>query len=74
VVVADEQTRWTKVTVEQWYGQGPREVEVTTDTAVWYHAGKPPVAIRWVLIRDPQQVFDPQALLSTNLAHTPEQI
>jgi hypothetical protein len=27
-----------------------------------------------VLIRDPQQAFDPQALLSTNLAHTPEQM
>ena len=73
-VVADEKTRWTKVTVEQWYGEGPREVEVTTDTAVWYHAGKPPVAIRWVLIRDPQRAFDPQALLSTNLVHTPEQL
>jgi DDE superfamily endonuclease len=73
-VAADEQTRWTTVTVEQWYGEGPREVEITTDTAVWYHAGKPPVAIRWVLIRDPQQAFDPQALLSTNLAHTPEQM
>ena len=73
-VVADEKTRWTKVTVEQWYGAGPREVEVTTDTAVWYHAGKPSVAIRWVLIRDPQQAFDPQALLSTTLAHTPEQM
>ena len=41
---------------------------------MWYHAGKPPVAIRGVLIRDPQQAFDPQALLSTNLAHTPEQM
>jgi hypothetical protein len=27
-----------------------------------------------VLIRDPQQAFDPQALLSTHLAHTPEQM
>jgi hypothetical protein len=60
--------------VEQWYGEGPREVEVATDTAVWYHTGKPPVAIRWVLIRDPKQAFKPQALLSTNLEHTPEQI
>jgi hypothetical protein len=49
-------------------------VEVTTDTAVWYHTGKPPVAIRWVLIRDPQEDCKPQALLSTNLAYTPEQI
>jgi hypothetical protein len=73
-VLVDERTLWTKVLVEQWYGEGPREVEVTTDTAVWYHTGKPPVAIRWVLIRDPQEDCKPQALLSTNLGYTPEQI
>jgi DDE superfamily endonuclease len=73
-VLADEKTLWTTLLVEQWYGAGPREVEVTTDTAVWYHAGKPPVAIRWVLIRDPQKAFDPQALLSTHLEHTPAQM
>jgi hypothetical protein len=49
-------------------------VEVATDTAVWYHAGKPPVPIRWVLMRDPHQSFEAQALLSTNLDQTPEQI
>jgi hypothetical protein len=73
-VLADKRTQWTTLRVEQWYGKGPREVEVATDTAVWYHTGKPPVAIRWVLLRDPQEDFTPQALLSTNLAYTPEQI
>jgi len=73
-VLADKRTQWTTLRVEQWYGKGPREVEVATDTAVWYHTGKPAVAIRWVLIRDPQEDFKPQALLSTNLAYTPEQI
>jgi hypothetical protein len=73
-VLADENPPWTPVLVEQWYGEGPREVEITTDTAVWYHAGKPPVAIRWVLLRDPKEAFDPQALLSTHLEHTPEQM
>jgi DDE superfamily endonuclease len=73
-VLADKRTQWTTLRVEQWYGKGPREVDVATDTAVWYHTGKPPVAIRWVLIRDPQEDFKPQALLSTNLAYTPEQI
>ena len=72
--MADEKTPWTTVLVAQWYGVVPRAVEVATDTAVWYHPGKPPVAIRWVLIRDPKQTFKPQALLSTNLAHTPEQM
>jgi len=73
-VLADEKTQWTKLTIDNWYGEGPREVEVATDTAVWYHSGKPPVAIRWTLIRDPQERFKPQALLSTNLDHTPEQM
>ena len=73
-VLADEKTLWSTLTVDDWYGEGPREIEVATDTAVWYHSGKPPVAIRWVLIRDPQARFKPQALLSTNLAHTCEQM
>ena len=41
---------------------------------MWYHAGEPTVCLRWVLIRDPQQQFDPQALLGTDLASTPAQI
>ena len=73
-VLTDERTHWTTLIVEQWYGEGPREVEVATDIAVWYHTGKPPVTIRWVLIRDPKKVFKPQALLSTHLEYTPEQI
>jgi hypothetical protein len=44
------------------------------DTAGWYHAGNPPVAIRWVLIRDPKEEFDPQAVLSTPPTHTPAQM
>jgi len=73
-VLADEKTPWSTLTIDDWYGEGPREVEVATDTAVWYHSGKPPVAIRWVLIRDPQERFKPQALLSTHLEHTCEQM
>jgi hypothetical protein len=73
-VLADPATVWTTLTVKNWYGGGRREVEVTSDTALWYHSGVPPVAIRWVLIRDPRGKFEPQALLSTNLSHTPMQI
>jgi len=73
-VLTAERTQWSTVSVAQWYGEGPREVEIATDTAVWYHTGKPPVAIRWVLIRDPHERFKPQALLSTDLEHTPEQM
>ena len=58
-------TTWTPITVP-WYGGRTAALEVATDTAIWYHGGKPPVAIRWVLIRDPQGQFEPQALLATD--------
>jgi hypothetical protein len=73
-VLVDERTPWTRLLVAQWYGEGPREVEVATDTAVWYPTGTPPVALRWVLIRDPHARCTPQAVLSTNLEHMPAQI
>jgi len=73
-VLKDAQTPWTPLTVNAWYGGGTREVEVCTDTAVWYHAGLPSVPIRWVLIRDPQAEFPPQALVTTHLAQTPLQL
>src|SRR5206468_8076379 len=41
---------------------------------VWYHTGKPPVPIRWVLVRDPDATFPPQAILSTNLDADPVQL
>jgi hypothetical protein len=73
-VLTDPATVWTRLTIKNWYGGSRREVEVTSDTAIWYHSGLPPVAIRWVLICDPLAEFEPQALVSTNLSHTPKQI
>jgi DDE superfamily endonuclease len=73
-VLSDPQTQWRTVRVNNWYGGGAREVELCTDTAVWYHTGLPPVPIRWVLIRDPQSEFEPQALVTTQLDHAPIQM
>jgi hypothetical protein len=67
-------TIWTPVMVAQWYGKGERTVEVASATAVWYHTGLPPVPVRWLLIRDPQGEFAPQALLCTDLSAQPAQI
>ena len=64
---------WDSVSVD-WYDGTTRIVELTSQTAVWYRSGKPPVIIRWVLIRDPQGVFDPQALLCTDPAADPTQV
>jgi hypothetical protein len=73
-LAADPATSWARIKINNWYGEGAREVEVSTDRAVWYHSGLPPVSIRWLLIRDPQGQFETQALLSTNLAHSSQEM
>jgi hypothetical protein len=73
-VLADPATKWRRLLVPRWYSQGPRRVEIVSATALWYHTGQPAVPIRWVLIRDPQGKFAPQALLCTDLSATPLQI
>jgi hypothetical protein len=73
-VLRDTTASWTSVTIPAWYREPQRTVEVVSDTAVWYHTGMPPVPIRWVLIRDPQNQFRPQALLATDMTLTPVQI
>jgi hypothetical protein len=72
--LADPTTTWELLTVPFWYGVRNRVIEIATGTAVWYHGGLPPVALRWVLIRDPQDTFPPQALLCTDPSATPLQI
>ena len=57
-----------------WYDGTTRTVELTSQTAVWYRSGKPPVPLRWVLVRDPQGEFATPALLCTDLAVDPAQI
>ena len=64
---------WTKASVA-WYDGATRIVELASQTALWYHSGKPPVPIRWVLIRDPLGEFRPQALLCTDLNVAPTQV
>lgn len=73
-VLANPRTCWQRLRVSNWYGQGPRVVQIASGTAVWYRGGSPPLAIRWLLLRDPKGRFDPQALLCTDLSQTPEQI
>jgi hypothetical protein len=73
-VLADRHTMWQRLSINDWYGQGQRVVELTSATAVWYHTGLPPVPIRWVLVRDPQGKFETRALLCTQLDQDPGQI
>jgi hypothetical protein len=61
-VLNHRRTVWQRWKVQNWYGEGQRLVEVTSDTAVWYHPGLPPVPIRWVLVRDPKANGDVRTL------------
>ena len=74
VVAQDPSTTWTPIPVARWYGKEERTVEVVSATAVWHSTGLPAVPMRWVLIRDPQEEFETQALLCTDLGAQPERI
>jgi hypothetical protein len=73
-VAEDKPTRWKRITVQHWYGEKKRMIEITSKTAVWFHTGHPPLPIRWVMVRDPKQIFKTQALLCTDLSVSAEQI
>jgi hypothetical protein len=73
-VAANPKTRWQRVTIRNWYGEGKRVIEIVSQTAIWFHGGLPPLPIRCVLIRDPKGKFKTQALLCTNLKQDPVQI
>jgi len=60
--------------IANWYGSGERTVEVASETAVWYSTGLFAVPLRWVLVRDPEGKFKPQALLCTDLEADPKKI
>jgi hypothetical protein len=74
VVAEDPTTVWKPTTIANWYGEREREVEIASQTAVWYSTGLFAVPLRWVLLRDPQGEFKTQALLCTDLEADPEKI
>jgi hypothetical protein len=74
VVAEDPSTGWKPIVVANWYGKQKRTIEIVSQPAVWYSTGLPAVPLRWVLIRDPQEEFKPQALLCTDLNVEPGQI
>ena len=71
--IASPKTRWQPVSIH-WYGGVMRTLDIASGYAVWYHVSKPVVPIRWLLIRDPQGKFEPQALLCTERTYQPHQI
>jgi hypothetical protein len=73
-VAQDKHTRWKRLKVRNWYGEKKRDIEITSQTAIWFHSGQPPLPIRWVIVRDPRKIFKTQAVLGTDPNISAEQI
>ena len=71
--MSDSATLWTEARLA-WYGRTTKTVRLASGTALWYHTGLPAVSIRWVLITDRAEQFEPQALLCTDMRVEPQQI
>jgi hypothetical protein len=66
-------TPWESVDVD-WYGGQRKPLWVFSRTALWYTPRLPPVAIRYVLVADPEGKLRMEAFFCTDLEATPEQI
>jgi hypothetical protein len=64
---------WHETTVD-WYRGERKRLWVLSRPALWYTPGVAPVAIRLVLVRDPQGKLSDAAFFCTDLHTTPEQI
>jgi hypothetical protein len=73
VWAARSDTPWQDPVVD-WYRGERKRLGVFSRTALWYTPGQAPIAIRFVLVRDPEGKLPEAAFLCTDLQATPEQI
>jgi hypothetical protein len=73
VWAARSDTPWEAVEVD-WYGGQRKRLWVFSRTALWYTPGWAPVALRFVLVRDPEGKLPDAAFLCTDLQAALEQI
>jgi hypothetical protein len=66
-------TPWETIEVP-WYGGQRKKLWVFSRTALWYTPGLPPVAIRYMLVADPEGKLRMEVFCCTDLQATPEQI
>jgi hypothetical protein len=66
-------TPWETVEVT-WYGGERTKLWVFSRTALGYTPGVPPVALRYVLVADPEGQLRMEAFVCTDVQATPEQI
>jgi hypothetical protein len=66
-------TPWETVELD-WYGGKRKQLWVFSHTALWYTPKLPPVAIRYVVVADPEGKLRMEAFFCTDLEATPAEI
>jgi hypothetical protein len=66
-------TPWQEVVVD-WYGGRRKPVQVFSRAGLWHRRGCDPVAIRYVLARDPEGVQSDAAYFCTDERYGPEEV
>lgn len=70
---ARDDTPWEEIEVD-WYGGVKKKARVFSRTGLWYTSGLQPVAINYVLVRDPEGKLRDAAFGCTKLDASPAQI
>lgn len=60
--------------IVSWYGGIKKQVSYLSFVCLWYHAGKPPVKLRIVLVKTPEGKHDAETFFSTDTQLKPTQI
>jgi hypothetical protein len=69
----DPNTVWHKLVIP-WYGGQNKQIEFATGCSLWYRRGLDPVVIRWVLVRCPDNSFQPTAFFCSDQSLSAKQI
>lgn len=70
VILHDPKTEWTTLALP-WYDGRLKQLQLCSGTALWYHGGKRPLPLRWVLVRDPSGRYEPRAFRCTDREQEP---
>lgn len=72
-LLEDPKQTWVSLNVN-WYGGIQKTLECLSFTCLWYHAGKPPVTLRIVLVKTPDGKNSAETFFSTDIKLEPVQI
>lgn len=64
--IKDTTLKWETIEVI-WYDGITRSLEILSGVSLWYTPGFNPIAIKWVIVRDPKGQLRTEAFFSTNL-------